>query len=101
MDTFNVVGVGIILAATFIELPLVISQSRDKNLAQDTKSNILLGIIYVLADLPVRTIAFGVFSLCYHYSVFKPELSWWLWVVGFVASDLVHYIYHFLGHHTR
>jgi len=101
MDTFKVVGIGIILAATCIELPLIISYTRDKNLVKDTKSNILLGIIYFLTDLLIKTIVFGVFSLCYHYSAFKPELSWWLWIVGFVACDFVNYIYHLLGHITR
>jgi sterol desaturase/sphingolipid hydroxylase (fatty acid hydroxylase superfamily) len=101
METFKIVGIGIILVATCIELPLIISYTRDKNLVKDTKSNILLGIVYFLTDLLVKTIVFGVFSLCYHYSVFKPELSWWLWVVGFVACDFVHYIYHLLGHKTR
>jgi len=101
MDAFKVVGIGIILAATCVELPVIISYTRDKNLVRDAKSNILLGIVYFLTDLLVKTIVFGVFSLCYQYSVFKPELSWWLWVVGFVACDFMHYIYHLLGHTTR
>jgi len=61
MDTFNVIAIVIILAATFIELPLIISHTRDKNLVRDTKSNILLGIIYFLTDLFVNTIAFSFF----------------------------------------
>jgi len=101
MDTFTVVGLGIILAATVIELAIVIPGARDQNLVRDAKSNILLGVIYFGTDLLVKVMAFAVFTLCYHYAVFKPELSWWLWIVGFVACDFVHYIYHLLGHKTR
>src|SRR5664279_2028745 len=101
MHTFNVIGIAVILAATFIELPIIISSTGDKNLVKDVKSNILLGIVYFLTDLLVKTMAFGVFLLCYYYSIFKPELSWWLWVVGFLACDFVHYVYHRLGHKTR
>lgn len=101
MDTVNVVGIGIILVATLIELTVVISHTGDKNLVKDAKSNILLGVVYFLTDLLVKTAAFGVFSLCYYYSIFKPELSWWLWIVGFLACDFVHYVYHWLGHKTR
>jgi hypothetical protein len=67
MDTFNVVGIGIILVATLFELTVVISHTRDKNLVKDAKSNILLGIVYFLTDLLVKTAAFGVFSLFYYY----------------------------------
>lgn len=97
----NVVGIGLIITTTVIELIFVIFPAHDKKMIRDAKSNILLGIVYFLIDLLVKTMAFGVFSICYYYSVFKPELSWWLWVVGFVACDFVHYLYHLLGHKTR
>ena len=101
MPTFNVVGIGLILTATVIDLTFVIFHTPDKNLIKDAKSNILLGILYFLNDLLVKAIAFSIFSLCYNNSIFKPELSWQLWVVGFLACDFVHYAYHWLGHNTR
>ena len=101
MISLNVVGIGLILAATVIELTFVVVHTHDKNLIKDAKSNILLGLLYFLNDLFIKAVAFSVFSVCYYYSIFKPELSWQLWVVGFLACDFVHYVYHWLGHKTR
>jgi sterol desaturase/sphingolipid hydroxylase (fatty acid hydroxylase superfamily) len=101
MTSLTVVGISLIIAATVIEFIFVIFPTDDKKLIKDARSNILLGVIYFLTDLLIRSLAFGVFSLCYYYSIFKPELSWQLWVVGFLACDFVHYIYHWLGHRTR
>jgi len=101
MSTLNIIGICIIIGATIIELIFVIYQSHDKDLTKDAKSNILLGVLYFANDLLIKTIAFGVFSLCYEYAIFKPELSWKLWIIGLFVCDLVHYFYHWLGHHTR
>ena len=101
MSTLNIIGIGLIITATVIELIFVISHAPDKTLIKDAKSNILLGVLYFLNDLLIKSVAFTVFSICYYYSFFKPELSWKLWVVGFLACDFIHYVYHWLGHNTR
>jgi sterol desaturase/sphingolipid hydroxylase (fatty acid hydroxylase superfamily) len=38
--------------------------------------------------------------LVYHFAIFTPHLSWWLWIAGFLSCDLIHYFYHWLGHKT-
>lgn len=101
MSTLNLIGIGIIIGATIIELIFVIYQAHDENLIKDAKSNILLGVLYFTTDLFINSIAFSVFSLAYYYSIFKPDLSWQLWIIGFFACDFIHYVYHWLGHHTR
>src|SRR6187401_4698 len=101
MTTLTLIGIGLIIAATVLELIFVIIPTHDKKLITDARSNIVLGVIYFLTDLFIRSFAFGVFSLCYYYAIFKPDLSWQLWVVGFFACDFVHYFYHWLGHKTK
>ena len=101
MSTLNLIAIGIIISATIVELIFVIYQAHDKNLVKDAKSNILLGVMYFVNDLFMNSIAFSVFSFAYQSSVFKPEISWQLWIIGFFACDFIHYVYHWLGHHTR
>jgi len=101
MVGFKEIGIGLMLTISVIELTLVLIHDRRKEVIKDMKANILLGILYLLSGLFVKGIAFGVFSFSYHYSFFKPESSWWLWLVAFLCCDFMHYFYHWLGHKTR
>ncbi|MEI9944230.1 MAG: sterol desaturase family protein [Chitinophagaceae bacterium] len=39
--------------------------------------------------------------MVYSFAIFTPDLSWWLWILGFLSCDFIHYAYHWLGHKTR
>ena len=101
MITFNGVAITLMLSISLIEIIFVIVNAPERKLIKDIGANILLGILYLIAGLSVKTIAFTVFSLFYHYAIFRPEMSWWLWIVGFLLCDFMHYVYHWLGHKTR
>ncbi len=101
MFTFNVISIGLMLTVSIIEITLVLMHEHGKKLIRDMKANFFLGVCYLLTGLLVKGIAFSVFSLFYYYSIFKPELSWWLWIVGFLSCDFIHWFYHWLGHKTR
>jgi sterol desaturase/sphingolipid hydroxylase (fatty acid hydroxylase superfamily) len=101
MGSFNTISAIVMLTVSITEIIFVIINSPDKKLIRDVKTNMLLGLLYFLAGMSVKVFAFGVFSLFYHYAIFKPALSWWLWIVGFLGCDFMHYIYHRLGHKTR
>lgn len=101
MATFNTVSAIFMLTVSITEIIIVVMHSPEKKLIQDVKANILLGILYFITGMSVKVAAFAVFSFFYHYAIFKPELSWWLWIVGFLCCDFMHYVYHWLGHKTR
>ncbi|MEO5905201.1 MAG: sterol desaturase family protein [Saprospiraceae bacterium] len=101
MITFNGVAISIMLTTSLVEIAFVIFDSPQRKLIKDIGANILLGLLYLIAGMFVKTIALTVFSVFYHYAIFKPEMSWWLWIVGFLACDFMHYVYHWLGHKTR
>ncbi|MES1220818.1 MAG: sterol desaturase family protein [Bacteroidota bacterium] len=101
MFTFDVIGASIIFAAFFVEFALILMHKPEKKMVNDMMANCLLGIFIILAGLIEKGLEFGFFSLVYNYSIFKPQLSWWLWIAGFFSCDFIHYAYHWLGHKTR
>lgn len=101
MFSFNLVSAIILFVVFFIEFALMLIHKPDKALVNDMKSNAILGVCLVITGLFTKIWAFGVFSFVYSYSLFTPQLSWWLWLVGFLACDLVHWVYHCVGHKTK
>jgi sterol desaturase/sphingolipid hydroxylase (fatty acid hydroxylase superfamily) len=101
MLTFNTIGILLMLTVFIIEITLVLVHKPEQTVIRDLKANMLLGTCYLLTGLLIKGIAFSVFSVVYSYSIFKPELSWWLWIIGFLSCDFIHYAYHWLGHKTR
>jgi sterol desaturase/sphingolipid hydroxylase (fatty acid hydroxylase superfamily) len=101
MTTFNIAGTILISIAFFIEVVLLLLQKPDKNLVQDMKSNFLLGLFILFTGLFMKGVELSLFSFLYSYSLFRPEMSWWLWIVGILSCDFIHYAYHWLGHKTQ
>jgi sterol desaturase/sphingolipid hydroxylase (fatty acid hydroxylase superfamily) len=101
MLTFNIIGVSLMLTVFVIEIIIVLTHEPKVKMIKDMRANVILGICYLVTGLCVKGVALAIFSLVYHYSLFQPELTWWLWIVGFLACDFVHYAYHLLGHKVR
>lgn len=73
-----------------VEISLVIVHSSEKKMIQDIKSNFLLGLLYLITGLSIKGVAFGVYAVFYHFAIFKPGPSWWLWVLGFMGCEFCH-----------
>jgi len=101
MLTFNTIGICIMVTVFIVEITLVLKHQHEAKLVKDVKANMVLGLLYLLTGLMIKGVAFSFFSLVYYYALFKPALSWHLWIIGFLACDFVHYAYHWLGHKTR
>lgn len=101
MHTFNIAGSIILFTAFIIEFCLMILHRPDKDVIKDSLANFVLGVLIILTGIFEKGFAFAVFSFAYHFALFNPPQSWWLWVIAFFSCDLIHYIYHWLGHKTR
>jgi len=101
MFKFDVIATIILFSAFFVEFGLILLHRPEKKLIRDMKANFVIGACLILVGLFVKGIEYGLFSLLYRVAIFKPDLSWWLWIAGFFSCDLIHYIYHWLGHKTR
>ena len=101
MFTFDVVAASLLFAAFFVEFALILRHKPDRGLVQDMKANVLIGGCLVGVGVLMKGVEFSVFSLVYGVAFFKPVLSWWLWIVGFLSCDFAHYFYHWVGHKTR
>ena len=101
MISFNTIAAGLMLVTSLTEIAFIIYHRPERKLVKDIGANILLGLMYLLAGMSVKVVALVVFTVFYKFAIFKPEMSWWLWVVGFLGCDFMHYVYHWLGHKTR
>jgi sterol desaturase/sphingolipid hydroxylase (fatty acid hydroxylase superfamily) len=101
MLTFNITGTILILIVFAIEVVLILQEKRDREVVQDLKSNFVLGVFILLTGLFMKGVELSVFSFLYSFSLFRPEVTWWLWVIGILSCDFVHYAYHWLGHKTQ
>jgi len=65
-------------------------------------SNVSIGIAERLLDLFVAASFYSVFAWVYtNYALFNIPNVWWVWVVLILATDLVWYWYHRLGHEVN
>lgn len=85
----------------FMVLEYYISKKRNRSIHQFNESvaNINVGIAERISDLLTTGSFFFVFTwLNTNFSVFTIENNWLTWILLFLATDLVWYWYHRLGH---
>jgi sterol desaturase/sphingolipid hydroxylase (fatty acid hydroxylase superfamily) len=101
MFTFDVIATILLFTVFFIEFALILLHRPEQKLIRDMRANFLIGACLILVGSFIKVVEFSLFSLLFDVSIFKPQVSWWLWVVAFLSCDFVHYAYHWLGHKTR
>ena len=101
MFNLDIIGTSILFIAATVEIILTLVHNADKKLKKDMTANFLIGVSLVLVGLFEKGIAFGFFSFVYRFSIFTPELSWWLWIAGFFGCEFSFYLSHWLGHKTK
>lgn len=89
----------------FIYLEFVLaSRLKKKNIFkyESSISNLSIGIAERLLNLFIAASFFELFSFIHqHYAIFNIPNLWWVWVLLILATDLVWYWYHRLGHEVN
>jgi len=101
MYKFDTIAAFLLFIVFLIEFILILLNKPEKELIKDMKTNFLIGVSIILVGLFIKGVQLSFYSLLYSFSVFKPELSWRLWIAGVLSFDFIHYFYHWLGHRTR
>jgi sterol desaturase/sphingolipid hydroxylase (fatty acid hydroxylase superfamily) len=101
MHHTNVIGISLLFAAFFLEFLLILWHIPNRKMVKDTMANFLIGIGTIVVGAIEKGSAFGLYSFAYTLSIFKAQPCWWLWIIGFLSCDFMHYAYHWLGHKTR
>lgn len=101
MFTFDLIGLLFVLIAFLSEFTLLLLHTCEKKLKKDMFANFTLGLSIMVVGLFEKGLAFGLFSLAYHCSIFTPSPSVWLWFAGFLSCELIYYLYHLLEHKVR
>lgn len=97
----NYIAFAIPFFASFMVLEYCISKRKNKKLHQFNESvaNVNVGIVERITDLLTTGTFYFIFSWLHtNCSVFKIESSVTTWILLFLATDLLWYWYHRLGH---
>ena len=101
MATLQAIGIPLVLCIFAIELVISFVKGRQNGVVKDMWANLAIGLVTLSVGLFMKGISLVVFSWVYKAAIFKPEFSASLWILGFLACDLVIYFYHLLNHKTR
>ncbi|MBK7433836.1 MAG: sterol desaturase family protein [Chitinophagaceae bacterium] len=100
MQKFDSIAFFLLICALLIEFSLMLwYQQKDK--ARDVKVNLLLGSLLAVLGFFMKGVQFSLYTVVYHVAILHFDPTWWIWVIAFLACDLIHYFYHWLGHRTR
>ncbi len=99
---FNFVAVAIPAFFIFLGLEYVaaIRQKKQHIFKFDSSvANLTIGIAERLLNLFITTSFYGAFVFVYErFALWQIPNTWWVWVILLLATDLVWYWYHRLGH---
>lgn len=66
---------------------------------EDTITNLNLGIGSQATGAITKLLILGSYAYVYEYRIISlPENAWWMFIIGFVVFDYIHYWAHRLGH---
>ena len=101
MSLIQNIGIPFVLIIFFIELAIVIARHQQKDIAYDMVANLGIGLATITIGLLIKGISFIVFSWVYQATLIQFPVTVYLWLSGFLACELVIYLYHLLSHKTR
>jgi alkylglycerol monooxygenase len=105
MSNINYLAFAIPAFFVFVYLEYVLAVRKNKAYVfkyESSVSNVSIGIAERLLNLFIAASFFDLFNYIYdHYAVFNIPNVWWVWVLLILATDLVWYWYHRLGHEVN
>jgi len=101
MFNLAIIGTVLVFTAVLVEIILTLLHDADKKLKKDMMANFSIGLCIIVVALFEKVMVFAFFSFVYHFAIFKPSFSFWLWIAGFLGCDFIYYLYHLLEHKTR
>ena len=69
--------------------------------AKDSFASLAMGVGYLVVNMTVALLPFGVIAWLYQYRVFDIEVAWWSFALLFVAEDFCYYWFHRSHHDVR
>lgn len=101
MANYGLIAVPLFVAAILAELALSsVHQMRLYNL-KDTLANLTLGISGLFFGGIAKAMALAVFFVVYAFAPIQLGDTWYMWLIGFLISDFIFYVFHRLGHESR
>jgi len=101
MFNLDIIGTVLVFTAVLVEIILTLLHDADKKLKKDMMANFSIGLCIIVVGLFEKVMVFAFFSFVYHFAIFKPSFSFWLWIAGFLGCDFIYYLYHLLEHKSR
>jgi sterol desaturase/sphingolipid hydroxylase (fatty acid hydroxylase superfamily) len=97
----NITMLPIFAGALLIELLVGINKGHKLYRLKDTFTNLAIGILIALPGFLSKGIAFVIYSAVYQIAPWHLPSTFWCFVLCFIGSDLIFYLFHRLGHETQ
>lgn len=68
---------------------------------KDSFASLAMGVGYLLVNVTLTLLPFGVLAWLYQYRVFDIKAAWWSFAILFVAEDFCYYWFHRSHHDVR
>jgi sterol desaturase/sphingolipid hydroxylase (fatty acid hydroxylase superfamily) len=101
MLSIDAIGAPLMIFIFMVELYLTWTKEHFQNEVKDMLANFAVGMCILTVGLFMKGVAFGLYSIVYEFAFFKPDITIWVWIVGFFACDFIMYLFHLLGHKSR
>jgi sterol desaturase/sphingolipid hydroxylase (fatty acid hydroxylase superfamily) len=101
MLSIDAIGAPLMILIFMVELFLTWKKRHFQNEVKDMLANFAVGMCILTVGLFMKGVAFGLYSFVYRFAFFKPDVTIWVWIVGFFACDFIMYLFHLLGHKSR
>lgn len=89
------------VAGSILEFWLTRKERDEYFSLRDFKSSMQLMLVSLAFDLMIKATALYLLFQLYEYSFFKLGYEWWVWVLCYLAWDLIFYLKHYMEHNVR
>jgi sterol desaturase/sphingolipid hydroxylase (fatty acid hydroxylase superfamily) len=92
----------VILVLSFGELLLMQQERRQQETKRNIRNSVIIGFVFILLTIPLKTIPFIIFTWIYQYRLFSfSQTTLATILVGMILNDLSSYFVHRLQHLSR
>ncbi len=91
-----------ILLLSFGELLLMNQERRKTETKTNVRNSVVIGLVFLLLTIPLKTIPVLIFSGIYAYRIFDfPQATWYIILLAALCNDFTCYFIHRLQHVSR
>jgi sterol desaturase/sphingolipid hydroxylase (fatty acid hydroxylase superfamily) len=101
MKIFYVSLTLLFISGSLVEYWLTRKKAKQYYSLHDFKNSVRLMLAGLAVDIAIKILAVKLLLQLYDHSLFRLGYDWWVWILCYIAWDLVFYIKHYMEHNVR